>query len=104
FTPWQQELAGKRKDAVRDALESIRCQVSAEKRGANMEHQGRPNHRPPSAATDSDWRITVPEWCADQRNQMTGPVDDAELTVKMLNSGAPGVMIDLEDSMANFYE
>ena len=31
-------------------------------------------------------------------------VDDAELTVKMLNSGAPGVMIDLEDSMANFWE
>jgi malate synthase len=35
---------------------------------------------------------------------MTGPVDDAEMTVKMLNSGAPGVMIDLEDSMANFWE
>jgi malate synthase len=26
------------------------------------------------------------------------------MTVKMLNSGAPGVMIDLEDSMANFWE
>jgi malate synthase len=37
----------------------------------------------------------------DQRNQMTGPADDHELGVKMLNSGAPGVMIDLEDSMAN---
>src|SRR5205085_7654400 len=36
FTPWQQELAGKRKDALRNALESIRSQVSAEKRGANM--------------------------------------------------------------------
>ena len=32
---------------------------------------------------------------------MTGPADDAELVVKMLNSGAPGVMIDIEDSMAN---
>src|SRR5437868_2070793 len=32
---------------------------------------------------------------------MTGPADDAELCVKMLNSGAPGVMLDLEDSMAN---
>jgi len=32
---------------------------------------------------------------------MTGPADDAELVVKMLNSGAPGVMLDLEDSMAN---
>jgi malate synthase len=28
-------------------------------------------------------------------------VDDGELVVKMLNSGAPGVMLDLEDSMAN---
>src|SRR5256884_3047347 len=32
---------------------------------------------------------------------MTGPGDDAELVVKMLNSGAPGVMLDLEDSVAN---
>src|SRR5437773_5282612 len=32
---------------------------------------------------------------------MTGPAADAELVVKMLNSGAPGVMLDLEDSMAN---
>lgn len=35
---------------------------------------------------------------------MTGPADDAELVVKMLNSGAPGVMLDLEDSMANTWE
>lgn len=34
---------------------------------------------------------------------MTGPADDAELVVKMLNSGAPGVMLDLEDSMANYW-
>src|SRR5439155_3729993 len=51
--------------------------------------------------TDGDWRIEVPFWCEDQRNQMTGPADDAELVVKMINSGAPGVMLDLEDSMAN---
>ena len=60
-----------------------------------------PNHLPPSDATTSEWRISVPVWCQDQRNQMTGPADDAELVVKMLNSGAPGVMLDLEDSMAN---
>ncbi len=35
---------------------------------------------------------------------MTGPADDAELVVKMLNSGAPGVMLDLEDSMVNDWE
>ena len=62
---------------------------------------GAPSHLPPSQATTGEWRIEVPAWCADQRNQMTGPADDAELVVKMLNSGAPGVMLDLEDSMAN---
>ena len=55
---------------------------------------------PPSDA-QGDWRIEIPAWVRDQRNQMTGPADDHELGVKMLNSGAPGVMIDLEDSMAN---
>lgn len=65
-------------------------------------HQGKkPNYLPASAATTTDWTIPLPKWCADQRNQMTGPADDAELVVKMLNSGAPGVMLDLEDSMAN---
>ncbi|HTM68606.1 MAG TPA: hypothetical protein VL426_04860 [Candidatus Binatia bacterium] len=50
---------------------------------------------------DDDWKADLPGWITDQRNQMTGPADDAELCVKMLNSGAPGVMLDLEDSMAN---
>lgn len=62
-----------------------------------------PDHLPPSEATASDWKIELPVWCRDQRNQMTGPADDAELVVKMLNSGAPGVMLDLEDSTANFW-
>jgi malate synthase len=35
---------------------------------------------------------------------MTGPADEAELVVKMLNSGAPGVMLDLEDSTVNEWE
>ncbi|HEY7294415.1 MAG TPA: hypothetical protein VH916_05200, partial [Dehalococcoidia bacterium] len=65
-------------------------------------HAGRPpTYLPPSEATRGDWRIELPDWCLDQRNQMTGPADDAELVVKMLNSGAPAVMLDLEDSMAN---
>ena len=68
-------------------------------------HAGRlPQHLPASDATSGNWRIAVPEWCLDQRNQMTGPADDAELVVKMLNSGAPGVMLDLEDSMANDWD
>jgi malate synthase len=84
FTPRQQQLV-RRREAVLAAA-----------------HHGElPDHLPPSLATESDWRIKLPGWCRDQRNQMTGPADDAELVVKMLNSGAPGVMLDLEDSMAN---
>src|SRR3981189_3698437 len=65
-------------------------------------HAGKqPNFLPPSVSTMQAWQIELPEWCFDQRNQMTGPADDAELVVKMLNSGAPGVMLDLEDSVAN---
>jgi malate synthase len=84
FTPRQQALRAKRAEALAAA------------------HAGRlPDHLPPSPATTGEWSIELPSWCADQRNQMTGPADDAELVVKMLNSGAPGVMLDLEDSMAN---
>ncbi|HVH88285.1 MAG TPA: hypothetical protein VM912_16305 [Terriglobales bacterium] len=87
FSPRQRELIAKRRRVLTDA------------------HAGKlPNHLPPSAATTGNWNIAVPEWCQDQRNQMTGPADDAELVVKMLNSGAPGVMLDLEDSMANFWD
>jgi len=85
FTPRQQALATARIARLRRA----------------HEHGELPDHLPPSEATTGAWRITVPEWCRDQRNQMTGPADEAELVVKMLNSGAPGVMLDLEDSMAN---
>ena len=68
-------------------------------------HRGKlPDHLPPSEATKGDWKIELPEWVADQRNQMTGPADEAELVVKMLNSGAPGVMLDLEDSTVNEWD
>jgi malate synthase len=87
FTPEQQRLAHLRAERLARA------------------HTGDlPSYRPPSEATTSAWRIVLPEWLQDQRNQMTGPADDAELVVKMLNSGAPGVMLDLEDSMANTWE
>ena len=76
--------------------------IRSRKRVLDEAHAGKlPHHLPPSPATESDWKIELPEWCADQRNQMTGPADDAELVVKMLNSGAPGVMLDLEDSTVN---
>jgi malate synthase len=84
FTPLQQTVIRNRAQALTEA------------------HRGKPpDHLPPSDATRGDWKIELPEWCADQRNQMTGPADDAELVVKMLNSGAPGVMLDLEDSTVN---
>ena len=87
FTPWQQKLIAKRKQVLADA------------------HAGKlPKHLPPSEAATSKWRIELPKWVEDQRNQMTGPADDAELVVKMLNSGAPGVMLDVEDSMANYWD
>ena len=59
---------------------------------------------PTPGEAQGDWHVTIPDWCADQRNQMTGPADDHELVVKLLNSGSPAVMIDLEDSMANTFE
>jgi malate synthase len=87
FTPRQQKIITKRAE------------------GLQTSHQGKPpDYLPESEASKSDWRIEIPDWCADQRNQMTGPADDAELTVKLLNSGSPAVMIDLEDSTANLWE
>ena len=84
FTPRQRELVTKREQVLAEA------------------HRGRlPDHLPASEATKGDWKIDLPDWCADQRNQMTGPADDADLVVKMLNSGAPGVMLDVEDSIVN---
>jgi malate synthase len=76
--------------------------VHARRRVLEAAHAGRlPRYLPASDASSGNWEIALPDWCVDQRNQMTGPADDAELVVKMLNSGAPGVMLDLEDSMAN---
>ena len=87
FTPRQQKLIAKRAAVLQQS------------------HRGHPpNYLPASESTASDWRIELPDWCVDQRNQMTGPADDAELMVKLLNSGSPAVMIDLEDSMANLWE
>jgi malate synthase len=87
FTPRQQEIIAKRA------------------KGLEASHQGKPpDYLPPSEATKTEWKIELPGWCADQRNQMTGPADDGELTVKLLNSGSPAVMIDIEDSTANIWE
>src|SRR5271154_7010611 len=82
-----------------------RALIARRERALDDAHAGKlPNYLPPSVATTNSWRVELPAWCADQRNQMTGPADEAELVVKMLNSGAPGVMLDLEDSNANSWE
>jgi malate synthase len=87
FTPRQEALIQERKRVLADS------------------HQGdKPTHHYPASAVRNGWRVELPDWCQDQRNQMTGPADDAELVVKMLNSGAPGVMLDLEDSIVNEWE
>jgi len=87
FSPWRTELVEQRQRVLEDS------------------HAGdKPAHHHPGPAVRNGWRIELPEWCQDQRNQMTGPADDAELVVKMLNSGAPGVMLDLEDSTVNEWE
>ena len=87
FTPWQQKLVAKRAEVLQ-----------ASRRGKP------PTYFAPSPATTTAWHIEMPDWCADQRNQMTGPADDAELSVKLLNSGSPAVMMDLEDSTANTWQ
>jgi malate synthase len=87
FSAWQAELVEDRRRALSDSLAG-----------------NKPAHHFPGPAVRNGWKIDLPEWCQDQRNQMTGPADDAELVVKMLNSGAPGVMLDLEDSTVNEWE
>jgi len=87
FTPRQQQLLKRRHEALASA------------------HRGKlPDYLPASAATTTDWQVEVPGWCADQRNQMTGPADEADMCVKLLNSGSPGVMLDVEDSLANKWD
>jgi malate synthase len=87
LTPWQRTLLEKRAEALGRAQDG-----------------DLPSYLAASQATTAAWRVELPAWCADQRNQMTGPADEADLVVKMLNSGAPGVMLDLEDSTANEWE
>ncbi len=96
FAPYFAKLHAEFTPRQRRLVEARAARLAAAHRDGAM-----PDHLPPSTATTGKWRIELPAWCRDQRNQMTGPADDAELVVKMLNSGAPGVMLDLEDSMAN---
>jgi len=84
FTPRQRDLVHKQREALLASQDGHK-----------------PAHKYPSDVVRNGWRIQLPDWCQDQRNQMTGPADEADLCVKMLNSGAPGVMLDLEDACVN---
>src|ERR1700682_3849747 len=61
-TPRQQALIRDRRTALEESL-----------RG------DKPTHLQPAAHLRENWNIQLPEWCRDQRNQMTGPADEAEL-------------------------
>ncbi len=75
FTPRQQDLVKRRREVLEGS------------------HRGNlPEHLLNSEAQRGDWKIELPDYIHDQHNQMTGPADDGELVVKMLNSGAPGVI------------
>src|SRR2546421_12688736 len=64
FTSRQQELVRKRKQVLDASLAGKK-----------------PNHLPPSPATQGDWKIALPDWCQDQSNQMAGLAHDGELAV-----------------------
>ncbi|MBI4425481.1 MAG: hypothetical protein HY554_17250 [Elusimicrobia bacterium] len=74
--------------------------LAARARALALAHAGRlPGYRTGSEAQRGAWRIELPPWARDQRNQITGPADNAKLLIGMLNSGAPGCMPDGEDSI-----
>ncbi|MEK6542978.1 MAG: aldolase/citrate lyase family protein [Elusimicrobiota bacterium] len=64
-------------------------------------HMGHPTgYLPESAATRGDWKLTLPSWAQDQRNQITGPADKVKYLLGMCNSSDPGCMPDGEDSIS----
>lgn len=77
-----------------------RALLAARRRALEDAHAGNPpGYLPASEATAGSWRLTVPDWACDQRNQITGPADNAKLLVAMCNTKDPGCMPDGEDSI-----
>jgi len=77
--------------ARREALEAALC-------GAM------PGYLPDSEARSGSWRIQLPEWAREQRNQITGPADNPKLLIAMCNTRDPGCMPDGEDSITTQWE
>ncbi len=93
FTSWQLKLLGDRRTRLLDAHEGLKF-PDYDRTPQPMLPPGMP---PP-------WKIRLPDYLLDQRNQITGPADSAGMVVGMSNSGSPGRMLDLEDSMVNTWE
>ena len=85
FEPRRQALLAERHDVLARVHAG---QLPAFRRGSEAWHDG---------------RIDLPDFADDQRNQMTGPADEAKLVINLCNSGAPGCMLDLEDSITTFW-
>ncbi|MBI4377172.1 MAG: isocitrate lyase/phosphoenolpyruvate mutase family protein [Elusimicrobia bacterium] len=79
-----------------------RLLLAARERVLRLAHQGAmPDYPADSEAVSGDWKIQLPEWARDQRNQITGPADNAKILVGMCNAGDPGCMPDGEDSIVS---
>ena len=79
--------------------------LEGRRRTLSAAHAGHlPTYLGPSEARNWDWRITLPEWARDQRNQITGPADNAKLLIAMCNTSDPGCMPDGEDSITTDWE
>jgi len=74
--------------------------LAARARSLAAAHAGTmPGYLTHSQARTGRWRIELPEWALDQRNQITGPADNPKLLVAMCNTKDPGCMPDGEDSI-----
>src|SRR5438445_10879722 len=64
--------------------------LEARRRSLALAHEGKlPGYLPESEATKGNWKIALPAWARDQRNQITGPADNPKLLVGMCNAGDP---------------
>jgi malate synthase len=94
-------LAGLRSqfEPRRTALLESRARVLAAAHAGSL-----PGYLPVSEARTASWRIELPDWSLDQRNQITGPADNPKLLIAMCNTADPGCMPDGEDSITTQWD
>jgi malate synthase len=91
--------------SLRERFEPRRAVIlKAREAALRAAHLGKPLDYLPGGAAGSDWRIDLPEWLSDQRNQITGPADNPKLLIAMCNTNDPGCMPDGEDSITTDWE